>query len=262
MKTAEMLERLKNVKATGKDKWSAQCPAHEDRQNSLSVRYDYDSDKTLLHCFAGCHSQQIVEALGLKWCDLMGSTQFAAIPGSARQTCDLKPKADKPAAPPVSEKSSFATCSEAANSFLHKIKANSYQTYQYARADGSLFCNMIRFDYKEGHKVVRPFSCRDGRWVMADPEGLFPLFRLSAVLKNVEQPLFVVEGEKCVSALEGLAWGLSRQPAPTGPPQRIKPIGQPWRAVKYSLSPIMMLPGGNMPTGSTRFSPGKIQKRT
>jgi putative DNA primase/helicase len=46
-----------------------QCPAHEDRNPSLSVR-EGAGGKVLLKCHAGCASEAIVAALGLTWGDL------------------------------------------------------------------------------------------------------------------------------------------------------------------------------------------------
>jgi hypothetical protein len=42
-----------------------ECPAHDDRRPSLSIR-GADA-KALLHCFAGCAPERVVEALGLEW---------------------------------------------------------------------------------------------------------------------------------------------------------------------------------------------------
>jgi hypothetical protein len=64
-----VLERLRNVRKTGRDTWMASCPAHEDRNASLSVRHA-DDGKVLLHCFAGCSSHEVIGALGLKVSDL------------------------------------------------------------------------------------------------------------------------------------------------------------------------------------------------
>ena len=55
-------------KARGKG-WVALCPAHPDRQPSLSVDESKDG-KVLLKCFAGCSCQAIVAAVGLKVADL------------------------------------------------------------------------------------------------------------------------------------------------------------------------------------------------
>jgi hypothetical protein len=49
--------------------WSARCPAHDDRANSLSIGIGDDS-RTLLNCFAGCRTQAIVAAIGLSMRDL------------------------------------------------------------------------------------------------------------------------------------------------------------------------------------------------
>jgi hypothetical protein len=45
------------------------CPAHPDRTPSLSVTQAEDG-RWLLHCFAGCHPDEILAAAGLGWLDL------------------------------------------------------------------------------------------------------------------------------------------------------------------------------------------------
>lgn len=50
--------------------WSSQCPAHEDRSPSLSIREVEADGRVLLHCFAGCHVTEICDALGLSLSDL------------------------------------------------------------------------------------------------------------------------------------------------------------------------------------------------
>lgn len=64
-----ILSRLENVREKPSGGWMALCPAHDDRQNSLSV--DVKSDgRVLLKCFAGCEFKAIVRAIGLKERDL------------------------------------------------------------------------------------------------------------------------------------------------------------------------------------------------
>jgi hypothetical protein len=41
------------------------CPAHEDKKPSLSINYAPDG-KLLLHCFAGCSFEEIINATGIK----------------------------------------------------------------------------------------------------------------------------------------------------------------------------------------------------
>lgn len=63
------LPRLEKLKQVGQDKWMALCPAHGDRNPSLSVR-EIEDGKVLLKCWAGCSSEEIVSALGLHMRDL------------------------------------------------------------------------------------------------------------------------------------------------------------------------------------------------
>jgi hypothetical protein len=47
----------------------ARCPAHDDRKPSLSVA-EGDDGRALLKCYAGCETEEIIDALGLKMYDL------------------------------------------------------------------------------------------------------------------------------------------------------------------------------------------------
>ncbi len=68
MNIDELLSHLQGVRETGPDRWQAQCPAHTDREPSLSLRKD--TDRVLLHCHAGCQPEAILEALHLTMADL------------------------------------------------------------------------------------------------------------------------------------------------------------------------------------------------
>lgn len=52
----------------------AQCPAHEDHNPSLGV--DDGGDKVVLRCYAGCHTDDVVAALGLELKDLFDPGDF------------------------------------------------------------------------------------------------------------------------------------------------------------------------------------------
>jgi hypothetical protein len=77
------------------DSWSAQCPAHDDRDPSLSIHRRHDG-VVGLHCFAGCSTEAVVAALGLEWGDLWedserdanradGVPMVRAVPGHLQQ---------------------------------------------------------------------------------------------------------------------------------------------------------------------------------
>jgi hypothetical protein len=52
----------------GEGRWMALCPAHDDRNPSLSIRET--RDRVLIHCFAGCPTEAVLDALRLGWGDL------------------------------------------------------------------------------------------------------------------------------------------------------------------------------------------------
>ena len=66
---SELLSRLEKVKRTGRGRWLACCPAHEDHSPSLAIR-ELEDGRILIHCFAGCGVQEIVFAAGLELSDL------------------------------------------------------------------------------------------------------------------------------------------------------------------------------------------------
>jgi hypothetical protein len=92
VKTQEILLRLKGVRHSPQG-WMAQCPAHGDRNPSLSIR---DGEGTiLLHCFAGCTVEAICAALRIKITDLFavrGTVQPRPrmVQDAERQIADLR----------------------------------------------------------------------------------------------------------------------------------------------------------------------------
>jgi len=64
-----LLSRLEGVHNSGHRRWRGRCPAHVDRNPSLSVR-ELDDGRLLVHCFAGCDIESVVSAVGLGLSDL------------------------------------------------------------------------------------------------------------------------------------------------------------------------------------------------
>jgi len=64
-----LLGRLDRVKQTKPSRWMSCCPAHEDRTPSLSIR-ETDDGRILIHCFAGCETESVLDAVGMEFCDL------------------------------------------------------------------------------------------------------------------------------------------------------------------------------------------------
>lgn len=69
-KLDNLVSRLNKARRTGRDSWVACCPAHDDKNPSMTIR-EVEPDKILLHCFAGCSVEEIAGAVGLGIGDLM-----------------------------------------------------------------------------------------------------------------------------------------------------------------------------------------------
>jgi hypothetical protein len=65
-----LLSDLNGVKRTGYGKYVARCPAHDDKSPSLAIKNCGDG-RILLHCFAGCETEDVLSAVGLTFSDLM-----------------------------------------------------------------------------------------------------------------------------------------------------------------------------------------------
>lgn len=147
---AAILDRLHKTRRHG-NYWTARCPAHEDRNPSLSISEGTDG-RVLLNCHAGCTTTSIVQALGISEADLF---------------------------PPREQ-----TRREVA-------------VYRYEDETGHHLYDVVRFEPKT-FRQRRP----DGSWGLGDTRRV--LYRLPAVVAAIERrkPVYIVEGEKDVHAIE------------------------------------------------------------
>jgi len=65
--------RLEGVRRNGHG-WVARCPAHDDREPSLSLS-EGDDGRALLHCHAGCPTEHILAAVGLELRELFPAAE-------------------------------------------------------------------------------------------------------------------------------------------------------------------------------------------
>ena len=73
-----VMSHLKGVRKSVRG-WVASCPAHHDREPSLSIGLG-DEGQILLKCFAGCSLERIVEAMGISVADLFPTALSASGP--------------------------------------------------------------------------------------------------------------------------------------------------------------------------------------
>lgn len=185
-----VLARLKGVKQTGKQQWAALCPAHDDQQQSLSIRVGSD-DRALMHCHAGCQTKDIVAAVGLTMNDLF----------SAKQDAESKqvngPSLATPKAQGVEQ------------------RAKLVKTYDYVKADGSLAFQACRFEPKTFRQRRKG---ADGAWSWSIEGVELVPYRLPEIVEAVSmgRRVFVVEGEKDADVLAEMGYPATTNPMGAG----------------------------------------------
>jgi hypothetical protein len=88
--SAEDIARALNGRREGRS-WMARCPAHDDRNPSLSITQA--DDRVLVHCFAGCSWQAVISVLQSR--GLWAGTPSTSLP------CKDVPKVSRPVADDV-----------------------------------------------------------------------------------------------------------------------------------------------------------------
>jgi putative DNA primase/helicase len=182
-----VLAKLTGVKSQGASRraWMARCPAHDDREASLSVTEGRDG-RALLKCHAGCDSGAICARIGLSMTDLFAD--------GGRPSQHLAPRRAEP--------------SPAETRAQRLVKS-----YDYTDADGNLLFQVCRFEPKTFRQRRR---APDGDWVWGLGETAPVLYRLPEVIEAVAmgRPVYVVEGEKDADALA--EFGFAATTAPMG----------------------------------------------
>lgn len=68
MEIEEIVKGLLECKKINSNSYMAKCPAHNDKRASLSIKES--NEKILIHCFAGCKTEDIVKRMGVTMKDL------------------------------------------------------------------------------------------------------------------------------------------------------------------------------------------------
>jgi len=185
------------VRRSGKG-WSCQCPAHDDKNPSLSVKIGEDG-RALVRCHGGCRTEDIVAELGLAMKDLMPERSPASASKPKRTTASAKPESAAGA-------SDFATADDAVAA-LGRTLGSAHRRWVYTDADGEPVGEVVRWDPEGKRKVVRPLARRGDRWMigaMPEPRPPMHLPELAALPEGAW--VFIVEGEACVDAARAIGF--------------------------------------------------------
>ena len=200
-----LLSLLGGAKQRRGEEYICVCPAHPDHDPSLWIR---ENEKGLmLKCRAGCSTDAICQALGIKMGQLFRDSRGGS------------PAPSKPAAKPAAKPERlYGSYEEAYRSVGRVVKV-----YPYTNRDGKLLFEVARIMTPKGEKTFRQHR-------PADPKkGTFPiiksvpaeiregaLYRLPEVVDAIErgETVYVVEGEKDADTLAD--WGLCGTTCPGG----------------------------------------------
>ena len=89
MSKAQMfVDQLDKVVTKNSSEWLACCPAHDDKSPSLSIKEASDG-RILVHCFAGCTAQEVVESVGFNMTHLFPYDQTRNYPSTMPRKAQL-----------------------------------------------------------------------------------------------------------------------------------------------------------------------------
>ena len=178
MNLHQIAERLDRVTWRGHDGFTARCPAHEDRDPSLSADLG-DDGRVLLRCHAGCTTEAVVAAAGVTFADLFPEARDPGI--------------------------------QVARAHRPKV----VDRYPYTDEEGEVLFEVERLSPK-GFRQRRPDGRGGWVWKLGDVRRV--LYRLPEVLDAVGagEVVFVCEGEKDADALADLGYCATTMPGGTG----------------------------------------------
>lgn len=209
--------------------WVSRCPAHNDKQPSLSIS-EGGGGTPLLNCFAGCGYLQILASLGIE-------------PGVVAPDSGERPPAPRPPRPPQPPSSGTPRAFPTADAAVKNLEATlggrtGYYTYH--ESGGEPVGVVVRWDRPGGSKTLRPVARLGGGWRVGAIPDPRPLYRLPDL--PGADTVFVVEGEKCADALAEL--GLTPTTSSGGSKAAKKTDWRPLAGKAVAILPDNDKPGG------------------
>ena len=172
------------------------CPAHNDRAPSLHVT---ESDgKVLVHCFAGCSNEAVIEALRARnlWTDLPSHSKPTPQRTNPQQQTPTKKL------PPGIPKERIIKDKKTGEILDTKLFVD---FWTYKDEAGKVTGYVARFENEKGKDIVPYFNQnQQGKWYGGAPKGPRPFYGLNFIAGTPQDlTIWIVEGEKCAEVLQG-----------------------------------------------------------
>lgn len=202
--------------------WCCKCPAHDDRNPSLSIHAG-DDGRALVNCHAGCTVDAVCGAIGLRPADLFipdPSRRNGHAPKTRRRG-DGDETTRKPArggdsvtvASDATGGRTFPTARDAVAELERRHGPRS-TTWTYHDAGGDPVGLVVRWNTPTG-KDVRPVGKTPAGWIIGGMPTPRPLYGLPDLLATpAGSRVFIVEGEKAADAARAV--GLVATTSPHG----------------------------------------------
>jgi hypothetical protein len=207
--------------------WCCKCPAHDDRNPSLSIHAG-DDGRALVNCHAGCTVEAVCGAIGLRPADLFtpdpsrrnGHTPKTRRRGDGDETTP-KPARGADSVTVASDATggrTFPTARDAVAELERRHGPRS-TTWTYTNAAGDPVGLVVRWNTPTG-KDVRPVSRKVGGangsgWIIGGMPTPRPLYALPDLLATKPgDRVYVTEGEKAADAARAV--GLTATTSPHG----------------------------------------------
>ncbi len=178
--------------------WRARCPAHDDRQPSLSIS-EGDDGRVLVNCHAGCSPESICAAVGLTIADLfppMSTLSTSTKPQKLSGTGGFRRRRHVDGAT-----NTFPTLGHAVAVAGQMVRGQVEGQWTYQDAAGDDVFAVTRFQTADG-KTFRPERRVADGWQIGDPVGPLPLYRLPEIASAPR--VYVTEGEKAAEAARSI----------------------------------------------------------
>lgn len=197
----DILRVLDGVVPKGGGQYMAMCPCHADKRPSLALRM---GDKGIvMHCQAGCRTEDVLSSLGLTMRDLC-EEKTAALAGQKAESQKAESAAKKTEARPFSVGQAYQSKLMGDDGKQVKRQESVTAVYTYRDKDGADVLQVARTDHKSFPVIHRSGD----RWYWGDGGNSAVLYRLPDLLKALRdgRDVYIVEGEKDVETMRRLGF--------------------------------------------------------
>ncbi|MBQ8535952.1 MAG: hypothetical protein IJ461_00905, partial [Clostridia bacterium] len=192
----DLLGLLEGVRAKGNGQYMARCPGHDDKEASLAVSQG-DKGGIVMHCLAGCQTEDILARLNLTLRDLCPPDQRDKPVRKAQAPAAAKPKTGKKI--PLGEEMCLGGWYTRKEKDLLtgaevKVKERIVKEYVYENRGGQPVLKVFRTE----NKSFPVAHWHEGVWCFGDGGVTTLLYRLPKVMQAVKakETIYLVEGEK------------------------------------------------------------------